>query len=99
MVAEEVKDEVDNPMAEFKKLMIRIYLLDDEARTGLCILLQTMVTMLEKKDGCSVTFADPLGDGFLSVLALGDQSLVSPILNAAAQFRDHMHKSPTEFLQ
>ena len=91
---------VDESMkSEVKKLLMRIYLLDDDARAGLLVLMGVMVTMLEKKDGCSVTFADPLGDGFLSVLALGEQSLVEPIVHAAAQFRDSMHKTPTEFLQ
>lgn len=80
-------------------LMLRVTRLDAEARAGLFVLLAVMVTMLEKKDGCSVTFADPLGDGVLSVLALGEQSLVEPIVHAAAQFRESMYKTPTEFLQ
>lgn len=89
----------ERPMSEFKKLLMRIYLLDDDARAGLLVLLDVIVTTLEKKDGCSITFADPLGDGYLSVLALGEQSLVEPIMQATTQVYASMQRKPAEFIQ
>jgi len=84
---------------EHDALLVRIQQLDDEARAGLFVMLSLMVTMLEKSEGCSVTFADPLGDGVLSVLALGNQHLVTDIIHAAAHISDTMSRSPAELLQ
>ena len=81
-------------------LLMRITHLDEDARAGLFVLLETVITMLEKKDGCSITFADPLGDGYLSVLALGEQSLVEPIMQATTQvYASMQRKTFGEFLQ
>lgn len=96
MAVEEVKDDVVRAQAA---LLMRIPHLDEDARAGLFVLLETVITMLEKKDGCSITFADPLGDGFLSVLALGEQSLVEPIMQATTRVYESMRRSPAEFLQ
>lgn len=68
----------------------RISLLDSDARAGLFILLKKLVTMLENDEGCAVTFIDPLGQGDLSVLALGNQTLVNPIMHVAADLYESM---------
>lgn len=87
------------PMTDFAKLLTRIYLLDDAAREGLLVMLGPIVTLLENGDGCSITFVDPLGDGVLSVLALGNQALVHDIMHVAAQLSETMNNAHAGPLQ
>ena len=87
------------PFTEYTKLIARIYLLDDTAREGLFVLLAPLVTMLENGEGCSVTFVDPMGDGMMSVLALGNQGLVRDMMHVAAQLNETMHSVPAGQLQ
>lgn len=87
------------PMTEYKKLLTRVRLLDDDARKGLLVLLGPIVTLLENGTGCSVTFVDPVGDCRLAVLALGNQALVPGIMYVAAQVNETIHSAPAGPLQ
>lgn len=85
------------PLGEYKKLLLRIHLLDDDARAGLFVLMDQIVAMLENEQGCSLTFADLKGDGVLNVLALGNKELVRPLVRAAADFYEGMqHEGPLQ---
>lgn len=83
--------------AALKKLLLRIYFLDEEAREGVTVLLEHVVAMLENERGCTLTYADVTGEGVLSVLALGNKELVRPIMQAAEDFNASMkHEGPLQ---
>lgn len=83
---------------DLNALALRISFLDEDARTGLSLLLDKVVDALENEEGCIVTFVDVKGDGNLSVLALGNQTLATPILGAAAGLYETMneHEGPLQ---
>lgn len=87
------------PIEDITELSTRILLLEHDARSGLFVLLMQLVQMLESDEGCAITFVDVLGDGNLSVIALGNQSLVSPIMGAAAELHETLeaaHEGPIQ---
>lgn len=87
------------PMSEYRELLTRIYMLDDDARRGLIVLIRPIITLLENGKGCSVTLVDPLGDGTLSVLALGNQALVPGIMYASAMIGETINRVPAGRMQ
>lgn len=80
-------------------LRSRIDLLDDDAKVGLMMVLERLVSSLETGEGCAVTFIDVHGDGRLSVLALGNQELVDPLIGAAAEIHRTINERPEGPLQ
>ena len=70
----------------------RVAALDVDARDGLQIVFYNLLTMLENGKGGSVTLMDEKGDGHISVLSLGEQMLVSPLLSVAGDIHDSIYE-------
>lgn len=89
--------EASDAHRRLKKLMLRAYMLDEDSREAMFVLMEQIVTMLEKEHGCALAFADLAGDGVLSVIALGNKDLVGPLLQAAGDFNMSMkHTGPLQ---
>jgi hypothetical protein len=62
------------------KLDARLRALDPDALTGLMLVFEQLLQMLEN-DGTAVCAIDRAGSGNMMVAALGDQMLVGPIMS------------------
>lgn len=99
MPIETVEYPVIQKIKDTDDLFTRIEMLEPDARTAFLLAVSGLIAVLESDDGCAVTFADPTGDGHLSVLALGNQALVTPILGAAAELYETVEQSQEGPLQ
>ena len=80
-------------------LASRIALLDDDAQAALMMVMAQLVSMLETENGAAVTFLDIEGDGHLTVLALGNQDLIDPLIGAATEVHRVINQRPEGPLQ
>ena len=85
--------------AKSKNIAERVAGLGEDEREGLQTVIYHLLTMLESGNGGSVTIIDEEGDGRVSVMALGMQELVSPLLGIAGAINDTMYEPPTGTIQ
>ena len=71
----------------------------NDAQAALMMVMAQLVTMLETENGAAVTFLDIEGDGRLTVLALGNQDLIDPLIGAATEVHRVINQRPEGPLQ
>jgi hypothetical protein len=76
----------------------RIGLLDDDARRGLRMVFEQLLIMLEN-NGTAVIAIDRSGEGTMLVAALGQQTMIGPLMSAIADIHNDMIEQTESPLQ
>ena len=79
---------------EAAALMLKLELLDEDARGTLRQMSVVIIDTLLHKTGTVVLMSDVMGNGVAQIIAAGNPALVPPLLYTASEAADAMFKKP-----